>query len=63
MPLEEATLRLGFDAFGDDGQAEALGQRDDRVRDRRVIGAARQVAHERAVNLDLVERQAREISE
>ena len=44
-------------------EAEALGQRDDRVRDRGVVGAAGQVAHERAVDLDLVERQPRQIGE
>ena len=40
MALEEAALRLGLDPFGDDGEAEGLGERDDRVRDRRVVGAA-----------------------
>src|ERR1019366_10444085 len=63
VALEEAALRLGLDPFGDDGEAEALGQRDDRVRDRRVVGPAGQVAYDRAVDLDLVERQPREIGE
>ena len=49
--------------FGDDRQAEALGQGHDGLRDGSVVGAVGQVADERLVDLELVQRQLLEVGQ
>jgi hypothetical protein len=47
-----------LDAFGHGGESEALAEGDDRLDDRGVGGVGREVAHERAVDLELGDGQA-----
>src|SRR5437763_8267686 len=53
--LEELRLLLRLDAFGADRQTQRAPHRNDRVCDPDVLGAAGNVANERAVNLDGVD--------
>src|SRR5665213_1241003 len=61
MALQEFVLRGGFDAFGDHAQVERMRQCDDRDGDRLVVAVLFQPAHEALVDLDRLDRQAREI--
>ena len=58
-------MRLGLDALRDHPQVQAVAERDDRLGEEAVVRAAARVdvAHERAVDLERVERQAPEIAE
>jgi hypothetical protein len=55
--------RFLLDAFGGDGQAQAVAQTDDRAHHRLRIGLLMQVAHEGLVDLDLGEGVAQQIAE
>src|SRR2546427_807790 len=63
LVFEELALRLGLHTLGDDLQAQAGAQGDDGARNGRVVGVAEHVAHEAAVDLELVQRQALEIGQ
>src|SRR4051794_3826399 len=52
--LENRELRRVLDALGDDFQLEAVGEGDDRLHDQRIVAAVREVADERAVDLERV---------
>jgi hypothetical protein len=52
-----------LDAFGDDGAAEGLRQADDPFDDRHVLLVVEHVVHERAVDLEQVQRQALQVGE
>src|SRR3546814_1364627 len=55
---------LQFDALGGGLHAQRLGERDDRLDDRGVaVAGDRRAAHERLVDLDLVERRLLQIAE
>src|SRR3546814_934197 len=54
-------LLLGLDAFGNDADIKAARHRDDRIDDRGVGGIVGDVANERAVDLDLVDRKAGQV--
>ncbi len=58
---QEFQLLLGFHAFGDHLQAQAVRQRDDRVHDGRVLGIGDHILDEGAIDLELVEREAAQI--
>src|ERR1700737_574243 len=60
QPVE---LVHGFDAFRRGRDVEAAAKAGDRPHDRNAIGTIRQILHERAIDLDLVERKAPEIAE
>src|SRR5262245_53850810 len=57
---EQFELLLGLDAFGDHLELEAVRQADDRERDHRVLRVGGDVAHERVVDLERVDREALE---
>src|SRR5207302_7626408 len=59
-PFERGAV---LDAFGDDADAEAVGQLDDRTDDRRVVLVVEHVDDERLVDLDLVHGEALEVPE
>src|SRR6185312_11097015 len=52
---QAAHLRLGLHAFRGDGNAEALAEARDRADDRLGVAIGIETAHERLVDLDLVE--------
>ena len=54
---------FAFDALGDGAQAEAVGHLDDRAHDRCILGVARQIAHKRLINFQLVYLETLQISE
>src|SRR6185369_10159810 len=53
---QELELLLGFDAFRDDLELEAMRHLDDRIDDCRVIAIDRDVADERAIDLQRADR-------
>ena len=59
--LQEVELRGRLDALGDAAQAERVRQRDDRLRDRLVVAVVLEPVHEPLVDLDALDRQAREV--
>src|SRR3546814_12541203 len=59
--LQILFLLLGLDAFGNDADIKAARHRDDRIDDRGVGGIVGDVANERAVDLDLVDRKAGQV--
>ena len=56
-------MPLGLDAFGDDCHVQAVAQRRDRAYDRRGVAVTVNVAHERAVDLDLAERKRAQVAD
>src|SRR3990167_463471 len=56
-------LLLGLDALGRRRDAEPRGEVDDRADELEVVGAGVEIAQERGVDLDLVERAAAEVAE
>jgi hypothetical protein len=60
---QEVRLGLGFHAFGVGRNAEARAEAYDRADDRCSVGAAAEIGHEGAVDLDLVEGEAAQIAE
>jgi len=54
---QDRRLLFLLDPFGDDRQVEALGQADEVAQEDLVLGVGREVAHERAVDLDSVDRE------
>src|SRR6266850_4023529 len=60
---QEAKLLGGLDALGEHAQAERVAHGNDRLRERRVAAALAGLRHERPVDLQAVDRQAREIRE
>src|SRR3984957_6664256 len=60
QPVE---LADGFDAFGRGGDVEAAAETGNRPHDRQAIGTVGDILHERAVDLDLVERKTAEIAQ
>jgi hypothetical protein len=56
-------LFFGLDAFGHDRQVEVLGQVEHGVADRRVLGRARQVLDEGAVDLQHRDREALQVGQ
>src|SRR6478672_6355066 len=63
VAAQKAELFIGFDAFGHHRQAERLAHCDDGLRDRLVFGVERNVADERAVDLQRIDREALELGE
>ena len=63
MGVQEVELRDRFHAFGDDFQLHIVRHGDDAARNRGIVTVFRQVADERAVNLQTVDREALEIGE
>jgi len=63
LAAQAAQFGLGLDAFGGDRHAEAAAERDDRADDRLRIVIGIEVAHERLVDLDLVERERAQIAQ
>src|SRR5512146_2562404 len=59
---EERELRIGLDAFGEHLEVEAVGERDDRFRDREASRVGRDLPHEREVDLQAVDREALEVA-
>ena len=59
---EEFELRGVFDTLGDDGEIEAVRERDDRAGNERVVGIGVRVPYERAVDLQRIERKALEVT-
>ena len=55
-------LRAGLDTLGDDADPQAVGERDDGIDDRAVRHFV-EAEHERAVDLEHVERQVLEVGE
>src|SRR5512140_1282965 len=55
--VEEVELRARADTFGDDLEAEAAREADDRLGDRRVAGIGFEVGDERDVDLQRVDRE------
>ena len=60
---EKVDLFAGLHAFGEDIHAQALGHGNHRFDDGRVVGAARHVTDEGAVNLDAVDGKMLEIGQ
>src|SRR5262245_13235553 len=60
---EQLELLLRLDALGHDLELEAVGEADDRERDHRVLRVGGDVAHERVVDLERVDREALEVGE
>ena len=60
---ETGEVGLRLDAFGDDLHVETRGEAEDGTHDGQRMPVARQVAYERAVDLDLVEREGAQIAE
>src|SRR5205823_4311641 len=60
---EPFRLLFGFDAFGDDGELERLGQFDDGPDDGRFDGVAGDVVDEDLVDLQDVDREATQVAE
>ena len=58
-----STWSAGLHAFRRDGQAQRVPQRDDRGRDRRVVGIGGDVPDEGAIDLQRVQREVLEIAE
>src|SRR5882672_3446267 len=58
---QEIELCLGFNPLRDHDHAQALGQVDDRLDDRRIVQIVRQVLDEAAVDLEFVDREALQI--
>src|SRR4051812_29969407 len=56
--LERVELLERLDALGDHLEPQAVRERDDRLHDRRVVGARHQVLDEAAIDLELVDRKA-----
>src|SRR5205807_1234929 len=52
---------LGLDAFGDDGELEVVREIDERAYDLRVLRRFQHRLHEHQVDLELIERQVREV--
>ncbi|OIQ76602.1 hypothetical protein GALL_417180 [mine drainage metagenome] len=61
MAHQEAPLRVGLDAFGDDRQPQRLRHRDDGLRDQRVLASVGQAVDEGLVDFQLIDRQARQV--
>ena len=61
MLLQEITLRLGFHALGNYFYPQVMGHADDGLHDDCVGGFHANVAHEGPVDLQLVERQLRQV--
>ncbi len=57
MVPEERHLLLGFDTFGNDLQVEAVSKRYHGAGNGGVVGVGRDIAHERLINLEMVERE------
>jgi len=55
--LQELGLLPRLDALGDDGQAQRAPHRNDRVGDADIFGVAGNVANERAIDLDRIDRE------
>ena len=60
---QERELLGRLDALGDDLEIERVRHRDHGADDRRVFGLVREIGHERAVDLDRVEREPPQIAE
>src|SRR5216683_2820657 len=60
---QEFQLLRGLDPLGDHARRERMRERDDRLRDRRVVPFLVHPADERAVDLEAVDRQPRQIGE
>src|ERR1700741_3101687 len=58
---QEFVLRRRFDTLGYDAHAERLAERHDGFRDRGIVGAVRDVAHERPIDLQRIDRKALEL--
>ena len=52
-----------LDALGDDAQAQAVRERDDRFHDRGVVRVRHEFAHEAAIDLEFVEREAPQVAQ
>src|SRR5882672_5054299 len=63
LGAKAAQLGFGLDAFGGDGHTEADAEADNRTHDRLRVAVGAEVAYERLVDLDLVERKASEIAQ
>src|SRR5258708_4014180 len=61
--VQEFELGHGFYALGDDFEFHVVRHRDDAARNRRVVAIVRQVADERTVDLDAIDREALEIGQ
>src|SRR5262249_22788077 len=60
---QDAQLLLGFDAFGAGDDPEAVAETEDRANDGSRIAIAFEIADERSIDLDLVEREAAQAAE
>ena len=60
---QQLHVRLGLDAFRGDREPERVPERDDRGRDRRVVGIGGDLANEGAVDLQRVQREVLEVAE
>src|SRR5580693_1422711 len=63
LGAQAAQLGFGLDAFGGNGDAEADAEADDRAHDRLCVPIGGKAAHERLIDLDLVEREASELTQ
>src|SRR6266571_9259494 len=60
---QEFQLLHGLDPLGDHAHRERMCERDDRLRDRRVVPSLVHPADERAVDLEAIDRQPRQVGE
>src|SRR6478672_3721096 len=63
LPAQEVELRVGLDAFGSGDDAEALAEAGHRADDRHRLVARCKFAHERTVDLDIVEGKTAQIAQ
>ncbi len=63
LDREETELVQRFDAFGDNGDVKTVTETDHRPDNRGRLGVAAEIHHERAVDLDLVEREGLQIGQ
>ena len=61
MGLEIGKLNAGLDALRRGGQPKAVGKPDDGAHDHFAVGIAAEIAHEAAVDLDLVEAERQQL--
>src|SRR5450755_3991579 len=60
--LKEVELRYRLHALGDHLEPQAMGERDDRLHDRGIVGARSDFVDEAAIDLEPVDRQSAQVT-
>jgi hypothetical protein len=60
---QQLALFVGFHAFGDYRQTQRAGEGNDGMRNRAIGGVGPDIAHKRAIDFQLIERQALEVGQ